>query len=136
MNTFEGPLEDRLAIRERIEAYGDAVFRHDADAWIACWSQDAVWRMPGLEVAGKAGIQAAWEGAMAAFTLAAFFSTPGSIRVSGAAAEARVYTQEALILSDGGTRQIIGAYDDRLIRVQGAWLFSARTYAILHDSKG
>ena len=36
---FDGPLEDRMAIRERIEAYSDAVFRKDADAWIANWRE-------------------------------------------------------------------------------------------------
>ena len=46
---YEGPIEDRLAIRERIEAYSDAVFRHDADAWIANWCEDAVWSLPGID---------------------------------------------------------------------------------------
>lgn len=133
---FEGPLEDRLAIRERNDAYCDAVFRHDAEDWIACWAEGAVWRMPGLEVTGRDNIKAAWVGAMSGFSLAAFFATPGSIRVTGATAEARVYTQETLRLTDGGLRRIVGAYDDRLIKVDGQWLFAARTYAILHDEAG
>jgi uncharacterized protein (TIGR02246 family) len=136
MAAFTGPLDDRLAVRERVEAYGDAVFRHDAEAWIACWSDDAVWRLPGMEVSTKPKIKAAWEGAMAGFTLAAFFSTPGSIRVAGEKAEARVYTQETLILRDGAARRIVGAYDDRLVRVGADWLFAERTYAILHDQVG
>jgi ketosteroid isomerase-like protein len=136
MAAFAGALEDRLAVRERVEAYGDAVFRHDAEAWIACWSDDAVWRLPGMEVATKPKIKAAWEGAMAGFTLAAFFSTPGSIRVAGETAEARIYTQETLILQDGAARRIVGAYDDRLVKVGAEWLFAERTYAILHDQAG
>lgn len=133
---FDGPFEDRLAIRERIDAYADAVFRHDADAWIACWAEDAVWRMPGVEVSTKPNIKAAWEGAMANFTLAAFFSSPGSIRIAGETAEVRVYTQEILILRDGGVRKIVGAYDDRLAKVGADWLFAARVYTVLHDEKG
>ena len=130
---FAGPSEDRLAIRERVEAYGDAVFRHDAEAWIACWSDDGVWRLPGMEVATKPKIKAAWEGAMAGFSLAAFFSMPGSIRVEGATATARIYTQETLVLRDGAVRAIVGAYDDRLVKVGADWLFAERSYAILHD---
>jgi len=133
---FVGPLEDRLAIRERIEAYADAVFRHDAEAWSACWADDAVWRLPGMEVSTKAKIKAAWEGAMAGFSLAAFFSTPGSIQVAGETARARVYTQETLILRDGGVRKIVGAYDDGLVKVGHDWLFTERTYAILHNQAG
>jgi uncharacterized protein (TIGR02246 family) len=133
---FEGPLEDRLAIRERIEAYSDAVFRQDADAWIAGWAEDAVWRLPGVDVSGRANIRAAWEGAMSAFAVAAFFATPGSIRVEGDTATARVYTQEILILRAGGVRRIVGAYDDALVKQDGVWRFTRRSYAILHDDKG
>jgi uncharacterized protein (TIGR02246 family) len=128
---FTGPAEDRQAIRELIDAYSDAVFRHDADAWIACWAPDAVWKIPGIDVSGAAAIRAAWEGAMSAFSLAAFFAQPGAIRIDGDLAEARVYTQEILIGKDGSRRRIIGAYDDRLVRRDGAWLFAGRTYRIL-----
>ncbi|MFN7174902.1 MAG: nuclear transport factor 2 family protein, partial [Thermaurantiacus tibetensis] len=44
---FTGELADRLAIRERIEAYNDAVFRRDAEDWAACWAEDAVWEVAG-----------------------------------------------------------------------------------------
>ena len=132
---FTGPIHDRLMIRERIETYSDAVFRHDAEAWIACWAQDGVWRLPGIDVTGAAQIKAAWQGAMSGFTLAAFFATPGAIMVDGDRAKARVYTQEVLILKDGAVRRIIGAYDDALARIDGHWLFSSRAYAILHDEK-
>ncbi len=132
---FSGPVEDRLAIRERIEAYSDAVFRHDAEAWIACWAEDGVWRLPGIDVAGRPQIKAAWQGAMGAFTLAGFFATPGSIVVSGDRAKARVYTQEILILAAGGVRKIVGAYEDELVRIDGAWLFASRAYNVLHDEK-
>ena len=57
---FTGPFEDRLAIHELVASYGDAVTRRDADAWIANWSEDCVWKLPaipGMErVEGKAAI--------------------------------------------------------------------------------
>lgn len=133
---FKGPIEDRLAIRERIEAYADAVFRRDAESWISNWTEDAVWALPGMEVAGRETIKGAWLHAMSAFPLAAFFASPGSIQVEGARATARVYTQEILTLAEGGVRRIIGVYDDELIKADGAWLFSRRTYNILHDETG
>ena len=132
---FTGPIEDRLAIRERIEAYSDAVFRHDAEDWIACWAEDGVWRLPGMEVAGAAKIKAAWQGAMANYPLAAFFATPGAIEVSGDKAEVRVYTQEILRLESGGMRKIIGAYDDRMVKQDGVWRFASRTYTVHHNEE-
>ena len=133
---FTGPIEDRLAIRERIEAYSDAVFRHDAEDWIACWAEDGVWRLPGMEVSGAANIKAAWQGAMANYPLAAFFATPGSIEVSGDRADVRVYTQEILRLASGGMRKIIGAYDDKMVKQGGVWRFASRTYTVHHNEEG
>ncbi len=131
---FTGPLEDRYAIRERIDAYGDAVFRQDAEAWIANWCDDASWSLPGFSVSGKAAIKSAWIEAMKAFKLAAFFATPGSIKVHGQVAVAGVHTQEILIGHDGRVRTIIGVYDDELVKISGLWLFRRRTYAIQYDS--
>ncbi|MBW8814320.1 MAG: nuclear transport factor 2 family protein [Caulobacterales bacterium] len=125
-------IEDRLAIRERIEAYSDAVFRRDATDWIANWSDEAVWRLPGLEVSGKPQILAAWTQAMDGFDLAGFFATPGMIEVDGATARARVYTQEVLVGRDGKVLRIVGVYDDRLDKTGGAWLFTERSYTVLH----
>ena len=130
---FDGPVEDRLAIRERIEAYSDAVFRKDADAWIANWAEDGVWKLPGIDVTGKPQIKAAWVGAMSNFAVAGFFATPGSIEVRGDRASVRVYTQEVLIDHAGGVRRIIGAYADELVKTDGAWLFASRAYTVLHD---
>jgi hypothetical protein len=41
-----GSVEDRLAIRELLEAYADAVCCVDADAWGATWAEDSVWELP------------------------------------------------------------------------------------------
>ena len=133
---FKGPIEDRLAIRERIEAYADAVFRRDAESWISNWTEDAVWDLAGTEVAGRETIKGAWLHAMSAFPLAAFFAHPGSIQVEGKRATARVYTQEMLTLAEGGVRRIVGVYEDELIKADGSWLFSRRSYRILHDETG
>ncbi len=131
--SFEGPIEDRLAIRERIEAYADAVFRRDAEAWIANWCEDGVWVLRGIEVSGRAQVKAAWIQAMDAFALTAFLATPGAIVVRGETATARVYTQEILTDASGAVRRIVGAYDDELARHSGVWLFRRRAYQILHD---
>jgi len=131
--SFTGSVEDRLAIRERIEAYADAVFRRDGDDWIACWAEDAEWSLMGMTLSGKAVIRGAWEQAMAGFPLAAFFGQPGAIEVSGDRAAVRVYTQEVLTTPDGGLRRVVGRYDDTLTRVNGQWLFARRVYTILND---
>ena len=46
---YSGSVEDRLAIRERIETYSHAVFLKDADLWISNWAEDGVWRIASAE---------------------------------------------------------------------------------------
>jgi uncharacterized protein (TIGR02246 family) len=134
---YTGPVEDRLAIRERIETYSHAVFLHDADLWISNWAEDGVWHLPsiGIDISGRANIRAAWEQAMSAYSMAGFFAVPGAIEVSGDTATARSYTQEILVTTDGALRKIVGAYDDALVKRDGAWLFARRSYNVLHDEK-
>jgi hypothetical protein len=40
-------IEDRLAIRELQDRYSDAVFRNDAAAYAAGWTEDAHWEIVG-----------------------------------------------------------------------------------------
>jgi uncharacterized protein (TIGR02246 family) len=130
---FEGSLEDRIAIRELIESYGDAVFRRDEAAWAANWAEESVWTLAGVGVKGKANIVALWKGAMAGFSTVTFFANPGAIRVNGDSAEVRVYTLEFLVETGGKSRRVVGQYDDRLVKENGAWLFQARSYRILNE---
>lgn len=131
---FDGPLEDRIAIRETIESYADAVFQRDEASWAATWAEDSLWNLAGMEVRGKTNIVALWRQAMTGFPFAAFFAAPGTIRVSGDRASARVYASEVLGLPDGKTRRVIGQYDDTLVKENGRWLFQRRTYRILNDT--
>ena len=131
---FEGPLEDRIAIRELIESYADAVFQRDETAWAATWAEKSTWNLGGMEVEGRANIVALWRQAMAGFPFAAFVAMPGAIQVNGERATARVYATEVLGLPDGKTRRIIGQYDDTLVKENGHWLFQRRAYQILKDT--
>ena len=131
---FEGPLEDRIAIRERIEAYGDAVFQRDEAAWAANWADDSIWNLAGMEVKGKTNIVAMWKNAMAGFSTVTFLANPGAIRIRGNTADVRVYTLEFLVETGGKARRVVGQYDDRLVKENGAWLFQSRSYKILNEA--
>lgn len=131
---FEGPIEDRLAIRELIENYADAVFQRDEKRWAANWADEASWNLAGMEVKGKANIVGMWKQAMASFSFVAFFAAPGAIEVDGNKARARVYTAEDLVETSGKRRHVIGQYDDEFTKQSGRWLFSRRTYRILQGS--
>jgi len=131
---FEGPIEDRLAIRELIEDYADAVFQRDEKRWAANWTDEACWNLAGMEVKGKTNIVGMWKQAMTGFSFVAFFAAPGAIEVDNNKARARVYTTEDLVEMNGKRRHVIGQYEDELTKQSGRWLFARRTYRILQDS--
>ncbi len=128
-----GPLEDRLAIRELVESYNDAVMRHDGEAWSANWAEDGSWTLPGGgAVDGRAQILATWEGAMSNFSFVGFFASAGPIIVNGDEARGTWYQQEFLHQKDGVKRNITGLYEDDYVKQGGRWYFKRRVYSILN----
>jgi len=131
--TYTGSIEDRVAIRELLETYNDAVFRRDQEAWTSTWAEDAEWVLLGNSITGRDNIVQAWLGAMGTFSYVGFFASPGSIVVSGDTAQTRVYVRETLIETSGNKRNLEGLYEDTCIRADGKWLFSRRNYQILQE---
>ena len=92
-----GPLEDRLAIRELVDSYNDAVMRKDGDAWAENWRDDATWELPGAgPITGKENFFPMWQQAMSAFGFVGFFASAGPMTVNGDTAHATWYQQEFL----------------------------------------
>jgi ketosteroid isomerase-like protein len=132
---FTGPVEDRLAIRELLEAYADAVTRCDAGDWGATWAEDAHWSLPDYpEIGttnGRAAIVAMWIEAMKAYPGIMFEAWPGSIDVDGDRAVVRSYTSEVYD-QDGQTKRDRGRYEDVCVKLDGKWLFASRSFRNIH----
>ncbi len=129
----QGPMEDKLAIRELVESYNDAVMRFDAEAWGANWADDATWMLPGAgTVTGRDNIVEAWLQAMANFSFVGFFASAGPITVNGNESQGTWYQQEFLHQKDGAKVAITGRYADSYVKIDGRWLFQSRDYTILN----
>ncbi len=130
--SFTGPMEDRLAIRELIEHYADAVMQRDPESWGEVWAEDAFWSLPefeGLEgFHGRDNIVQGWIGAMGDYPGLVYIATPGAINVDGDRATARTYTSEIFPGPDGNQLRVRGQYDDELRREGDRWLFTSRIY--------
>ena len=127
-----GPIEDRLAIRELVESYNDAVMRFDGDAWQETWRDDATWSLPGAgAITGKENFFPVWQQAMSGFSFVGFFASAGPIIVDGNTAKGTWYQQEALHQKDGVKRTITGKYQDDYVKVKGRWYFQRRDYEVL-----
>ena len=134
---FTGPAEDRLAIREAMEHYADAVMQRDAGAWGEVWAEDSFWSLPeypGMEALhGREAIVAAWKSSMGDYPGLAYIATPGSIVVEGDRASARTYTSEVFPTPNGGILRVRGQYDDELAKIGGRWLFTRRVYRTIRS---
>ena len=130
---FNGPLEDRIAIRELQETYADAVVRADADDWGKVWTADARWDLMGTKVDGREAIVAFWKQAMSGLDAVSFQCMPSSLEITGDRASGRCQTQEYLKVKDGTTRAVGGLYTDKMVRQDGVWLFSERIYRIVAE---
>ena len=132
---FTGPAEDRLAIRELLEAYADAVTQRDSAAWGATWAEDAEWSLPDYPeigtTRGRAAIVAQWIEAMKVYPGIMFDAWPGSIEIDGDRAAMRSYTAEVYD-QDGITMRDRGLYEDSCVKIGGRWLFASRSFRNIH----
>lgn len=131
--SYTDNIADQVAIRALHDAYSDAVFRADAEAWGALWAQDATWNLMGMEVSGQPAIVALWKQAMSQYAQASFFIQLGALAIEGDAATGRSYTNEILTSQDGAVRRVIGAYEDTYIKRDGQWLFAARSFKVVKE---
>lgn len=125
---FAGPIADRLALRELLDSYSDAVNRLDADAWAATWSDDARWLFRGSEVIGREAIVATWRDAMARFDAVWFSAFPGMIDIDGDEATMRSHTLEYLAPAGAAPKLQYGIYEDRAVRAGEGWRFAVRAF--------
>ena len=132
---FTGPTEDRLAIRDLLDAYADAVSRFDVDDWSALWAEDSVWSLPDYpqypDTHGKAAIVAMWTTAMKDYPGIMFHAWPGSIEIDGDRAQVRSWTAEVYD-KDGQVHRDRGRYEDVCIKLDGKWLFQRRAFRNIH----
>jgi uncharacterized protein (TIGR02246 family) len=125
--------EDILHIQMLAQRYADAVMRHDADDWSACWAKEGEWYLREEPVRGREAIRAVWEQAMAGFPFAVFLVQPSIVRVNGDTATSRSYVTEILRTTDGTSFRVYGCYNDEVVREDGAWKFKARRYSRLYQ---
>lgn len=132
---FTGPIEDRLAIRERYDAYSDAATHGDEEAYLACWAEDGLRIGQGAEVRGKAALRTQWRQLWTMLDKMGFFAAPGAIEVSGDHATAHANCREIIRLKSGEIWKVVGRYDDELVRKNGQWVFARREYTLLLDER-
>jgi ketosteroid isomerase-like protein len=123
---------DRLAIREIIELYSDAVTRRDWDMAGALFAEDAVWSIApptDIVLTGRAGIAMGVAETVEAFEIFVQMTHSIVIELDGDRASARTIVNGFGRLRDGSRGAFaLGTYFDTLIRSGDGWLFQSRHF--------
>ncbi|HTJ36068.1 MAG TPA: nuclear transport factor 2 family protein [Dactylosporangium sp.] len=129
-------LSDRVEIAALPGEFTDAASVRDYDRFVALFTEDGIWRIPGAGVdfhgrpeirAGIERLQSAWE----------FFIQnvhPGSISITGDTATARVYVSELGRFRTGDFHANYSVYHDRYRRTDAGWRFAERSYEVKYQS--
>lgn len=131
-------MSDMRAIADRVEIealrgeFTDAGMMADYDRLASLFTQDGVWKIPGVPVeftsrddirAGVERLRGFWE---------FFVQTvhPGKVELDGDTAVGRSYVAEFGRLKDGSSHSNYAIYHDRYRRTQDGWRFAERVYEV------
>jgi ketosteroid isomerase-like protein len=133
-------LEDRVAIRELVSSYGDAVSRLDDGELGAMWAEDATWVHPFFgEIRGRLPIAAMQAQSMTHVKLLVFRSELGWLQIHGDTALGRTWTSELVVAKEGSPAGYAGVhtglYEDEYVKKVGRWYFQRRKLNILHSAR-
>lgn len=130
---FTGPLEDRIAIRELYDTNADGAVRGDRATWLGSFAPDARWKTHYFDLSGHAAIGAKYDEITAGVSDTTFSVQILSIEVDGDTARCRAQQSESLMWPDGRTFDLVGLYEDELVRREGRWLFAHRNYLVKRE---
>jgi ketosteroid isomerase-like protein len=123
---------DRLAIRELIERYSDALTRRAWDEMAAGYHEDAVWTVAapfGLEFRTRNGIREGIRQQVEAMEFLVQMTHSIVIDLQGEAASACTVTHEMARNSQTQTGLfLLGTYNDQITRRDGRWGFTRRFF--------
>ena len=129
----QGSVEDRLAIRELIEAFAVGAMHCDAELWGETWAEEASWKLPSMPEAatGKQNVIALFKEKLAYVGYMSMISFPSNLVIQGDRATGRAYCRELIYPKAGGRLVVVGYFDDEYVKRDGRWLFASRVYTVM-----
>ena len=125
-------IADRFEIQALAGEFADAGMMRDFDRFASLFTEDALWRIPGLEeFTGREKIRAGIERLQGNWEYFIQHAHPGAIRIDGDTATGRTYIEEYGRVHDGGTHQNRSIYHDRYRRTPDGWRFTERVYEVI-----
>ena len=133
MSDFQ-TIADRFEIEALRGEFTDAGTMHDHDRFASLFTEDGVWRIPGIgpDFVGREEIRAGIERLQDVWEFFVQHTHPGTIQLDGDTATGRVYVAEAGRMRDGSSHMNHSLYHDRYRRTPDGWKFTERVYEIIY----
>jgi ketosteroid isomerase-like protein len=129
---MQSAIADRLAIREVIELYSDAVTRRDWETVGAVFAGDAIWIIApptDMTLRGRPAIAKGVAEMVETFEVFVQMTHSIVIELNGDRAGARTIVNGFGRLRSGSSGAFaLGIYVDELVRTGGGWLFQSRRF--------
>lgn len=119
-------------IRQLYGRYADAVWRQDSQAFGACFTDNAVWKIAGRRAEGRAEIVALFEASLAANERVMFWSGILGIELCAGGATGRAQVTELIKRKDGQGLRTLGMYYERFAAQDGVWRFAWHHFDLLY----
>lgn len=130
-------VKDELEIRGLAEKFSDAANRKDGAAFQALWAKEAVWKIGApinMEFKGQENMGTSVTHMLGLWDFFVQLSGPGVVTINGDKATARFYVNEiARKTDDKSGNYNLSMYNDELIKENGKWVFSKRTYNTIYQ---
>jgi ketosteroid isomerase-like protein len=125
---------DQIAIQQLLNKYTDGCSRADWDQVMATFLPDGIWEVPVLDARfeGHAAIRAAMAGFAGQMAYFVQLNSPATITVEGDKATATSVVRECGKYADRDlAMEVLGTYDDELVRTADGWKFVRRIFRSL-----
>ncbi|MFQ5516667.1 MAG: nuclear transport factor 2 family protein [Acidimicrobiia bacterium] len=124
---------DETAIRALTAHFSDAVNRRAPVELAGLFTEDGVWVVPGVgRTTGRRAITTLLAELLQRFGFLVQTLHSGVVSIEGDTASARWYLSEFAKSAHDGGWHFVGVYQDRHVRVDGAWLFARRKFDFLY----
>jgi uncharacterized protein (TIGR02246 family) len=117
-------------IRQLHARFADAVWRQDAVEFSGCFTDDGLWKIAGMEIAGRARIAEMCTAMLGRCSHIHLITGLPILEVTGDVAKGRLSLTEFARMQDGATAMTIGWYHDEYHRQDGRWLFHRRHWSM------
>lgn len=119
-----------VGIRQLHARFADAVWRQDDAEFAGCFAEGGVWKIAGMEIAGRDKIAEACRNMLGRCSHIHIVTGLPILQLTEGGAKGRLNMTEFARMQDGSTAMTIGWYHDDYVEEDGRWRFKKRHWGM------